>query len=550
MDLMDHLPEPDPVEPTIMDRIHEEIGYGDMEAASVLMTGMMQDFFLDYINEPSLYGLLKIANHIQIDNRDDTKVLFNIKVRKISIPYMVALKIESGHDIAFLLLVERARLLVGRSIHTYCPDDMDLKQVSHKAIYDLTLSSWAHALSRCYCASTLPEKLYGMIPDLYHNLLHGLAPDQLSKAIAKKFPNVSSGYLSLYNMGGQEQYHAALNRIASTNTITIPFNVILDLYWEDFKKNAPTNKEIEDMIEALLVQNADDDEEERGPENLQELREAMKKLGGRSNRGLSLVPTVDVDVETDLDQYLAQFMKATFDNKEHYWHDPLHGMGSLSPSRDKIRVGFDSLQHTVMLEANHNEDDGVFGSLTPPDHPSARDLNMYMQGYPPMLWETKMSSGVAKTPDIRYAIYFDISGSMYRWLPVVRALIRALGIYVMPGCVYGFSDVVVDISMDESFFMTTGGTHIASTTEHARKNGITHMIVITDLGDSTQVNTEGIEHVIIVATDFRGNSVAGTVFSQHKPSTKVDMYPVNYSDLVQRTSDSASFNEIDEALGI
>lgn len=554
MDIEDHLPQ-EPEEITFEARVREAIEFGDMEQAGYILTQEMQSFFTDYAGIESLFGLLRIANHVNVMNVEGNNCIFDVRKKLVCIPYTVALQITSMHDVACLLLVERNRLIVGRSVHTYIPQGMDLSQISHKSIYDLALSCWSIALSRCFCASILPERLYAPYPDMFHNLMHGLVPDQLAKAIEKDYPNIAEAYLNLYNMGGQEQYHSNLNRVASGATGTLPFISVLESFWEDLRKEAPTNEQIEQIMDSLLARNENDGEEERPVKNQQAQEQAEKDANGKKGKfggygygrggSLEAVPTVDLDLESDLDQHLSQFMRVSVQGSSGYY-DRFHGLSSQSPTTARIRAGFEGLQHTVMLESNSNEDDGVFGQIMPPDHPTTRDLSMYMQGYMPMLWETKMSSASPARADIRYDAYFDISGSMYRWFPVVRALLRNLGVYIRPKQVYGFSTTVTDIDMDASFLLTAGGTLIKSAIDHAKSRGVKHVLLITDLGCGTMCDTEGIEHIIIVATDCNKNTkIEDTVFAQHHAMTKIDLYPVQYSDLVRSVPDMASFNDAD-----
>ena len=547
MNIEDHIPEED-VEPSFADILHSHIEVGDYDEASYLITKEMSEFFYNYASDPALFGLLRLANHVNVVDRDDTTVHFDTRRKCLSIPHGVAHRIENMHDIACLLLCERAHLIVNRSIHTYLPAGMDLTEVSHKAIYDIALSCWSIALSRCYCSSLLPERLYAPFMDLPHNLMHGLAPDQFSAVLKIKFPRIANIYMRLYSMGGQEQYHMTLNRMPQTNTETLSFHDVLVEFWEDMKDKLHSNEELEDMLKALLVANPEDGEDQNVITNAEEKKGVPNKGAGKGDM-LHQMPVADLDVDSDVDQYLSQFMKQAFPVKG-FWRDPLHGLNSKSPNLNRIRVGFDSLQHEVMLEANHDEDAGYFGSLTPPQHPTARDLAMHMQGYPPMLWETKMESAQSQESKLRYALYFDISGSMFSWFPVVKALIRLLGVYLDEDHIYGFSTEIVPIDLDSGFLNTTHGTDINKAIKHARDNNITHMIMITDMEDYTPITTDGIEHIILVATMMGGLKqidLSKTCFSSHADSTKIDVFPVVFSDVMQKTNvtGKTTFNTAD-----
>lgn len=534
MDIEDHIPQEH--ESTLQEQVQTAVADGDFNYAGYLLTTELGSFLADYLDDESINGLLKIASYVEVLPVEGITCIFNTKRCKVSIPQDVAVQIRNGHDLAFLLIAERNRLIVGRSAHVYIPDDMDLSQNTHKAVYDMALTCWSIALARCFCASILPERLYGPYPDLPHNLMHGIAPDQFSQFLHKqKYKLVADRYLSLYNMGGQEQYHAVMDRIASDNTSTIPFQTVLEDFWEDFKKDTPTDEELEQMIKSKLMENPDDGEDDIVKDLIESIRQASKQ------GHMHAVPTADLDVETELDRHLAQFMRYSCLDRHSYYNDALHGLGSRVPSLDKMRGKFQGLNHTITIEADDPEEEILFGSLTPPMHPSTHDLVLLQQGINPGVWETRMQECTPKAPDIQYTIYFDVSGSMFRWMPVVRALLRQLGVFANTDCYYGFSTEVVEIEMDAAYVMTTGGTDIECSIKHAQDNGVKHILLVTDLQDSGTIDTKGIEHIVIVATDCNKDiDIQHTVFSDHDPNTKIDVYPVNYDEIVSSSAKMSS----------
>lgn len=550
MNIEDHIPQGESEHQEFVTSLHSAIEEGDLDTASSLLTTSMIDFFSDYKEDPVLFGLLKLANHVRVEPREGNNVFFDTRRRCMHVPHRVAHHIESMHDLACLLLIERARIIVNRSAHAYLPEDMDLANVSHRSVFDIALQCWSIALSRCYCSSVLPEKLYAPYSDVFHNLMHGLDVDGLSSALATKFKNIANTYKELYNMGGQEQYHFMLNRVASGATETMSFSQVLPAFWEDLKKFAPTNSELEQIIDAMLVQNQGDDEDKKIEKNVAEMKSCSK-----SNAMSHPVPVVDLDVETDIDSYIAHFMRHSSIPKysNRFFHgDRLHGAHSTVAVTSKIRSVFENMNHSVMLEAERNEEEAYYGSPVIPQHPTTHDLCQYMQGYLPQLWETPMHSG-ENVADTVYHIYMDISGSMFSWFPVVRAVIASLGNYTLPDRVFGFSTVVEPIDLGSSFLMTTGGTDINTAVQHAKANHATHIIMITDLEDYRDVDdTDGIEHLIVVATDSRRHGIEDSVFKTHSPSTKIDLVNVKLAEVTSRPMQGRSTftNPVSDSAGI
>lgn len=540
MNIEDHLP-PEEKEPEFHEILHNLIEQGDYPQASALLSTTLLDFFYDFVNEPVLFGLLNLANHIEVLSTEDETVLFNTQRKCMYIPHRVAHTIHSPQDLAFLLLVERARLIVNRTAHTYLPTDMDLQQASHRSIFEMALSCWSIALSRCYCASILPERLYAPYTDMWHSLMHGLIPEQTTKFLAiAKFPNISEIYNKMYMQEGQEQYHFMLNRLAPNSSGTLAFSTVLPFFWEDLKNSAPTDEQIEEMMKVVLVINNDGEDDKP--------KEAQIAIQSSSSNSGSVyaVPTNNLAIENELDDYLSKFVSCSISDTLSRYFD--HTSQRFSPDVGKIRAGFSGMGHTVMLEAQSDEDQHRYGSIMPPEHISTQDLSAYMQGYPPMLWETKLTPTQRQQTDTRYDIYFDVSGSMTQWLPVVRAMIAQLGPYVNPEHIYGFSTVVEPIDMSGSFILTNGGTYIGCAIEHMRKRNGTRAILITDMQDSIQISTENVEHLIIVGTDYvktEAFDITKTVFRNASASTKIDYIGLYFRDLITAKYDiNVSFSDL------
>lgn len=539
MNIEDHLP-PDPPEiDSFQQQLTIALESGDLAEASRMLTSGMLDFFATYREEPLLFGLLRIANAVIVEDCAGTNVIFNTKRKVMHVPVEVARRIANMHDLACLLLVERSRLVVLRSTHCTFADmykDFDFTQRSHRYVFDMALSCWSIALARCYCASILPERLYAMYADLQHNVMHGVAPDMFAAALKTRFPNIAKVYLELYNMGGQEQYHFMLNRVASDSTITLPFIHVFDHFWKDLSKDAPSNEDLENKEAARLAQNHESDGEESGPADKQEEIKASNSKHGNGNGfggfgSMHAVPVVDIDVDSELDQYLAEFFRIVI--KKDSFHSSMHGAERNVADLDRIRTVFKGLGHGIMLEAENQEDALYYGDIAIPQHPTSRDLSMHVQGYTPALWETQMMQTTNKVQS-RYAAYYDVSGSMFAWFQVVRPFLHTLGPVLDSNALYGFSTDVRKIDMDACHIMTTGGTKIDCALKHARTHGITHLILISDLEDwsNQPLDTEGLEHIVIICTD-KTTALKDTVFRNPHPTTKLDYMTLRLKDVVR-----------------
>jgi hypothetical protein len=142
---------------------------------------------------------------------------------------------------------------------------------------------------------------------------------------------------------------------------------------------------------------------------------------------------------------------------------------------------------------------------------------------------------------------------MFAWFQVVRPFLHTLGPVLDPNALYGFSTGVRKIDMDACHVMTTGGTKIECALKHARTHGITHLILISDLEDwsNQPLDTEGLEHIVIVCTD-KTTALKDTVFRNPHPTTKIDYMTLRLQDVVRdATKRMPSFNKktIASALG-
>lgn len=566
MNIEDHIPQDRDV--PLQEQINNLLVLGELQEVGALLTETLIDFFDFYRTEPILFKMLNIANSVIVSDKVKAAT-FNVHRRTMTLPTGTAALIESGHDLACLLLIERSRLIVNKQAHTMLPDSMDLKEPGHKVVFELARACWSSAVARCYCASTLPEHLYGKRNDFMSMLMHGAVPDQFVDMLHEcKMPNVGRVYMALYQMAGQEQYHAAMNRMPMCSG-TITFQYVLDSFWKDFegivneytnakeqaKKEAEaklkelldsgdlSEQELEEMLDDMLDAAlsyetvVNDDGSDNNTEHVQKQMQEASKGYSRHSGIPTPKPIVDIDADSDLDAYLAEVINLTSSNTRrhsYFFDDPRIPV----PDVQSVRNVFQPLQHTVMLRLNDDEDSMRYGSMFVPERPSSRDLAMHLQGHTPMLWETRVAPQQAGAA-AAYACYTDVSGSQFQWLPFVRALSRTLGLFVDPDNRYVFSDAVAPYDEKAAFVLTTGGTDIAAAITDARKKHLRNIILITDMEDSEEpVDTTGIDHIIIVLTDATEPlDLADTMFSEAVGTTKFDIYPITLDQLTVRNKD-------------
>ena len=574
MELEDHIPQEH--EASLAERINDMLMLGDFDAAGLLLTDTLIDFFDFYRSEPILYKMLNIANSV-IVVESGSAARFNIQRRTMTLPRKIAALVESGHDLACLLLIERSRLIVNKQAHTFLPQGMNLKVPEHKVAFNLARACWSNAVARCYCASILPERLYGMRNDFMSMLMHGAIPDQFVDILHEcKMPNVGCTYMALYQMSGQEQYHAAMNRMPMCSG-TISFEFVLNNFWKDLEALAneyanererasekasamvkqmlengqlsdgdldALEKAAEEAIDEMLSYESvvNDDGSDDSTEQIQGQMEDAGSGGYARHRFGKMTPRPipDIDADSELDAYLAEIINMDYSlqhRRNFYFDDPRLQV----PNVQSVRSVFQPLQHTVMLHLSDDEDAARYGSMCVPERPSARDLAMHLQGHTPMLWETRASPRQSGA-NASYASYTDVSGSQFQWLPFVRAMARTLGIFVDPDHRYVFSDSIAKYDENAAFVLTTGGTDIEEAVKDAQAKHLPNIILITDMEDSTDpIDTTGIDHIIIVLTDAdEAIDLSETMFSQATATTKFDIYPITLKQLTVHSDDLCS----------
>lgn len=564
MNIEDHIPQQDRDVP-LQEQINDLLALGDLQGVGTLLTDTLIDFFDFYRSEPILYKMLNIANSILVSTSAGATT-FNVRRRTMTVPMETASLIESGHDLACLLLIERSRLIVNKQAHTMLPEHLDMKKPEHKLVFDLARACWSSAIARCYCASILPEHLYGKRNDFMSMLMHGAVPDQFVDVLHEcNMSNVGRVYMALYQMAGQEQYHAAMNRMPMCSG-TITFQYVLESFWKDFEEitNEYNNEHerarneakenikklvasgelseqgiedaLEDMLKEMLSYETviNDDGSDDNTENIQKQMKAATKGHGWHSDRLIPKPIVDIDADSDLDAYLAEIINilGSGQRSRSFFFDDSR---IPTPNVQSVRNVFQPLQHTVMLHLNDDEDAIRYGSMSVPERPSSRDLAMHLQGHTPMLWETRVAPQQTGAT-AAYACYTDVSGSQFQWLPFVRALSRTLGLFVDPDNRYVFSDAVADYDEKAAFVLTTGGTNISEAIADAQKKHLRNIILITDMEDSSDpVDTTGIDHIIIVLTDASDTlDLSKTMFSEAADMTKFDIYPITLDQLTIR----------------
>lgn len=547
MNIEDHIPQ------------EQELSFGDILRpliednqywhASQTATDAFLNFMSTYANDPMIYGLLNFASVIEITDSESMATVFDSRARCMRIPHRVAHCFDSVQDIACLLLTERARVGAGRFFHTYALNHgYDPKNRMHARIMQVGMNAWSIATARCYVGSILPEKLFAAINTPWASMLHGLDPKETSDQLkAIGFKHTAEYFPSLYQCPGQEMYHAMLNRVSPSHGVTPGFESLFEAMMRDVKANPPKKNdddsgsdyeeigivpsEAEGEDQALFVLDPYEDTRTQG--NLEATSNA--RWGASKFGRMRAVPIVDLEADSSIDKYLADWFQLNTSG----FQNIAHQIGGSFNKKPVTELAF-NINRDALLEIADDPDMPPIGELTPPEHPTARDLAALFQGYPPTLWESHASPR-SEQQSSAYAFYFDVSGSMERWLPLVRSIKSGLGVFLDSNHQYGFSTQVAELP-EASVIITDGGTRIKACTQHARTYRARHLVIITDLIDFEDVDMEGIEHIIIiVATTEHGDAPKyidpeTTVFRNGaKTNTKVDIYPVSYRDIVRPT---------------
>jgi hypothetical protein len=473
MDMEDHIPQ-EPQEPTFAETLHALIEDMQIDEASSFVTNELIRFFSYYADDPLLFGLLRIANSVRITESEGIAVNFNTRKKQMVIPHRVAHQCNDILDVVCLLLIERARLVVNKDAHLNMPDGFDPRRDHFEFV--LSREVWSSAIARCYVSSILPERIFAPIQDLHHQMMHGLDPRSTMKLLQiANMPATAEVFIRLYNQTGQEMFHANLNRMSSCDDQVTQTDVLVALLAD--KRNQPNDNDDgnggdEKTKEFQLVVNPTSDTDAQ--DNMEEMTTAAH------NTELHRIPVASFDLDDDLDQYLNMHM---------------HAQSITSALHGKLQ---DIARHALI--GTHSDDGCVFGSMEVPDRPTYSDLMAHMQGYTPSVWETQLPQ---KQSDPLFAVYYDVSYSMFQWYNFTRAVVQAIGRNVDPEHVYGFSNVVVPLDVESCYIETTYGTDISAVIAHASENKISNVILITDLDVPTtpQLETTGIANIIVVCTN-------------------------------------------------
>lgn len=114
-----------------------------------------------------------------------------------------------------------------------------------------------------------------------------------------------------------------------------------------------------------------------------------------------------------------------------------------------------------------------------PINPSKRDLFKAALGRPPIMWKARGTKSAEKHSGV--AIYLDLSGSVYSYLPRIISLITNLNKEI--SSVFGFSNKVIEHTLNDlrlGKIDTTGGTDFNCIANHIIENKFTKCIMITD----------------------------------------------------------------------
>lgn len=114
-----------------------------------------------------------------------------------------------------------------------------------------------------------------------------------------------------------------------------------------------------------------------------------------------------------------------------------------------------------------------------PTSPSKRDLFLVSIGQTPTIWNSRKT--IVNQKNTGVAVYLDVSGSVYSFLPRICALISKIRKEL--NVVYGFSNKVIEHTVEQirkGIIESTGGTDFDCVAEHILDNKITKAIIFTD----------------------------------------------------------------------
>ncbi len=528
--------------PEIRELIENE-GYA---LASEMLNSKYLEHIASYGDAYAFSGLINVvSNVVVIGNEHKFPYMRGGNSRALCIPHRIAHMMDSIQDVMYFVLLERCKLISERVGHMQLAHIYSHNVEAHIRLFELASKCWGSALSRCYTTSVIPEKLFANSEDPQHLLLHGLHVESVVEAMRNiGKPNVARVYSELYSMHGQEPYHINLGRLPPTAEKQVSFESVMEAFILDFLENTD-----QDKANKNDVKQGEDGEGSEGSEggesngnneggagskassttaqtsfslddiksgelmevDLKKLESNVKKISeeveNNYNPHVEAIILPDFEADSKLDDYL----------KFVVYSDPNFKVPMTERFKNSIlRSSLDALNHTNVLESMRNQTSQYTLSAIPSASLTFDDYSMIAQGHVPSMFQVPVDSTVQHRS--KYAVTVDVSGSMYKWLPYTKSMLRVLYPYIDQEAIFTFSDISLKMNTDAPVVMTTGRTNIKTALEDVKQKGFSKAIFVSDLEDYTYPALH-FDHLIVVATfEDRESRWYKMLVSSGKPS--------------------------------
>lgn len=464
----------------VFEVMRRHVEFGELDLASSILNTEYVKLLATYCDDPIMSGLVHVVANIEVTYEETLTSSIRSRTRTMCVPHRVAHEMHGVQDILFLVLFERCRLVADRTQHVNVhAAKIDLKTDIGMTAYHLAVSTWGSALSRCYCSSILPERLLVNSGRVLDVLFHGFNPEATEKYLREQsFPETSVVYGNLYRMSGQEPFHIELGRLPPTNNAQMMFHEVLYAIYTDLMSNnnhdKQANSEFTESDDNHIVRNSEEVNDDDKP----------------TKGWIQTYAIPDIDIEEKLGRYLNDVINSDVRMR------PGTKTCTTGINASKFSSMIENITQSGLVEAFNAECPLIQSSSIPTNSISLHDYSLIAQGFMPTEFEIEVEPVVKKRP--KYALLFDISGSMIPWWPFTRSLIRALLPILDRDALFGFSSYMTKLDVNLVSFHTSSYTDVQSALSAIAKTH-DHIILISDLEDNDVGRLE-FQHLIALAT--------------------------------------------------
>jgi len=509
----------------------------DLDLVSDKMNHLYTTHLATYHDDPMMLGLVHVISNIKVTYEESLFCEVRSSTKTLCIPHRIAHEMRNIQDVMFFVLFERARMIVDRTQHVFVRQlGMDLQDRNHRRLLKMAVGMWGSAITRCYVASIIPERIHVNSQHPLSALLHGFDPDATYAMLRSiNFEKTASLFHRLYQMRGQEPFHIELGRLPPTNEEQVTFAEALTALFEDSKDSQNDGNAEGNVGEGQSII-TDEDWDPSVTNSDTDGDEENERIQGNSkddlSKDLNTIPVPDIDVDSALGEYLNNVIA----------QDPRLGFGYEMTSIDStaLHSTLEKFNLSGLVEAMNNAMPIKFQASTPGTSLSLDDYSKIAQGYMPSMFEVEMEP--TKKQEERYFLYIDVSYSMYVWWPVIRSMIRTMRPLIDMNNIYAFSSVVTKIDENLTQFETTNRTNINLALKHASALNQHRLVLVTDLEDSP-VEAQDMDLLVLAAFPDRNFHEYLKMMRSGKQSTedtclrningKVDIHPVFLTDLMK-----------------